>query len=268
MRAVELGEFLRSRRARLDPAAAGFPDTDRRRAPGLRREEVATLAGVTVSWLTKLEQGHAHAVSADVLASLARALRLDDSERAHLYALAGLRSDREDPGAASVTPALRLLLDELDPNPAYILDRAWNIVAFNDAEAALFAPLRAFAEPPNLVELVFCNHELQRLMVDHDEETIRLVAQLRAHRADWPNDGQLGNVIDRLTVSSDRFARLWSTHDVAPFASTRREFAHPRAGRLEFDHHRLAVLDQPGSQLVVYISIPGSNSAGRLRRQT
>lgn len=267
MRAVDLGEFLRSRRARLDPAALGLPDTDRRRAAGLRREEVATLAGVTVSWLTKIEQGHAHAVSTEVLASLARALQLDEAECVHLYALAGLRLDRRT-GSTAVTPALRTLLDELDPNPAYILDRAWYIVAFNDSEGALFPPLRAFTVAPNLLELVFCNKELQRLMVDCDQEAARLVAQLRAHRADWPDDADLAAVIDRLAASSDRFAQLWAANDVAPFASTRREFAHSRAGSLAFDHHRLAVLDQPGYQLVVYTSAGGSHSAQRLRSQT
>src|SRR3954452_5620778 len=120
VRAPELGEFLRSRRARVDPSAVGFP-VDRRRTPGLRREELASLAGVTVSWLAKLEQGQAHAVSTEVLGSLARALRLTEAERDHLFALAGFRTAEHDVDAI-VTDALRTLLVELDPNPAYLLD--------------------------------------------------------------------------------------------------------------------------------------------------
>lgn len=265
MRAAELGEFLRSRRRRLSPTELGFPATDRRRAPGLRREELSAIAGVAVSWLAKLEQGRAQSVSPEVLAALADALRLDAAERAHLFALAGLRSDGPSPSQLQVTPALRTLLDALDPNPAYLLDRTWNIVAWNAAEAALFPGIASHGSSPNLLDLVFGDDDLGRLMVDHDEELVRLVSQLRLHRTDWPEDKGLGALISRLETTSARFAELWRAKDVAPFISTRRAFAHPHAGPLEFDHHRLAVLDQPGAQLVVYTSMPGSDGAARLR---
>ena len=264
MRPVELGEFLRSRRARVDPAAAGFPGSDRRRAAGLRREEVASLAGVAVSWLARLEQGRAHAVSPEVLASLATALRLDEVERAHLFALAGLRTERQPPPASVVTDAQRMLLDALEPNPAYLLDRIWNIVAWNDAEARLFPGLLS-ASAPNLLTLVFGSAELARLMVDHDEEQVRLVSQFRLHCTDWPGDPSLASLIDDLESTSERFEELWAAKDVAPFASTRRLFDHPLAGRLELDHHRFAALDQAGMQLVVYTSAPGTDSVERLR---
>lgn len=261
MRGAELGEFLRSRRRRLDPAAAGFPATDRRRAPGLRREELSSIAGVTVSWLAKLEQGRAHAVSADVLDALAHALGLDAAERAHLFSLAGLRVDRADPPAPRVTPALRALLDALEPHPAYLLDRAWNIVAWNQAELDLYPGVAGGDGVANLLELVFADPDLERLMVDHDAERVRLVAQLRTHWADWPDDPELTDVVERLTASSAPFAELWAAQDVAPFVTTRRVFDHPTRGRIELDHHRLAVLDQPGAQLVVYT--PRGRDAGR-----
>src|SRR5688500_8579351 len=169
MRAAELGEFLRSRRARLRPADAGFPDTDRRRAPGLRREELASISGVTVSWVAKLEQGRAHAVSPEVLRALADALRLDAVEHAHLFSLAGLRAERVADAAggdvASPSPALRTLVDDLDPNPAYVLDRAWDIVAWNRAEATLFPGIvvdAASGRGANLLELVFLDPDLAR----------------------------------------------------------------------------------------------------------
>lgn len=257
MRADELGAFLRSRRTRTDPVAAGFP-SDRRRSPGLRREELAALAGVTVSWVAKLEQGQAHAVSSDVLDALARALRLDDAERSHLFALAGYRLDAPGGAAASVTPALRRLLDDLEPDPAYLLDRSWNIVAWNRAEARLFAGLARFEDagvPPNLLELVFLDEPLGRLMADHDEEQRRLVSQFRLHGTDWPGDPGIAAVVARLRQASTRFAELWDAKDVAPFATTRRTFDHPEEGRIELDHHRLAVLDQPGLQLVVYTRV-------------
>lgn len=251
MRAAELGEFLRSRRARVDPVAAGFP-AQRRRASGLRREELATLAGVTVSWLAKLEQGHAHAVSLDVLGALARALGLNDAERAHLFGLAGYRAEGTAI-AAEVTPALTDLLRELEPNPAYLLDRCWNIVAWNAAEARLFPRLATWeGAAPNLLRLVFLDSGLAALMADHDEELVRLVAQFRLHCADWPDDPAIAELVAGLRASSPRFAQLWDEKDVSPFSTTRRAFRHPVAGRIELDHHRLAVLDQPGMQLVVY----------------
>ena len=252
VRAAELGEFLRSRRTRVDPVAAGFPAIDRRRSSGLRREELSSLAGVAVSWLAKLEQGRAHAVSPDVLDALAHALNLDAAERSHLFALAGLRASHGDPPAPRVTPALRALLAALEPNPAYVLDRSWNIVAWNEAEAELFPQLAKQEGTPNLLELVFHDAELAQLMADHAEECVRLVSQLRAHRADWPDDPELSDVIERLEESSPHFADLWAAHDVAPFMTTRRVFDHPTRGRVELDHHRLAVLDQAGAQLVVY----------------
>lgn len=257
MRAVELGEFLRTRRARLDPADMGFPG-DRRRSPGLRREELAAIAGVTISWLAKLEQGHARAVSVEVLASLARALRLDEAERLHLFALAGFRSDDAPRNGAFLTDALRVLLDELEPNPAYLLDRCWNMVAWNASEAALFPSLGTYSDTtPNLLELVFSDEDLRRLMADHDQELVRLVSQFRLHCTDWPDDPQIDDVVRRLRSASARFTALWDAQDVAPFVTTRRLFDHPTAGRLELDHHRLAVLDQPGMQLVVYTPSPG-----------
>lgn len=265
MRGVELGEFLRSRRARLSPGEVGFPASDRRRAPGLRREELASIAGVTVSWLAKIEQGRAQSVSPEVLAALARALRLDASERDHLFSLAGLRADHDLTSHPHVTPALRILLDQLDPNPAYLLDRAWNIVAWNHAEVALFPGLLRHADGrPNLLELVFADAELAGMMVDHAEEQARLVAQFRLHRTSMPEDDELRALVTRLEATSTTFGVLWHAKDVASFASTRRVFDHPLAGRLEFDHHRLAVLDQDGAQLVVYTSVPGSDSADRL----
>jgi len=251
----------------LSPAELGFPATGRRRAPGLRREELSSFAGVTVSWLAKLEQGRAQSVSAEVLAALAGALRLDAAERAHLFALAGLRFEGPDTSHLQIPPALRTLLDALDPNPAYLLDRTWNIVAWNAAEEKLFPGIVGHGgSPANLLGLVFSDDDLARLMVDHDEELVRLVSQLRLHRTDWPDDDDLAALISRLQTMSARFAELWGAKDVAPFISTRRVFAHPQAGRLEFDHHRLAVLDQPGAQLVVYTSVPGSDSAAILRR--
>ena len=224
---------------------------------------MASAAGVTVSWLARLEQGKAHAVSADVLDALSRALDLDELERAHLFALAGLRLDASSVGLDEVPASVAMLLHALEPCPAYVLDRAWNIVAWNASEAALFPPLTSTPKP-NLLELVFLDERIRRLIVDHDAESAHLVSQFRTHGTDWPGDRSIAEVVERLTAASPDFARRWAAHDVAPLATTRRVFDHPRAGRLELDHQRLAVLDGAGMILVVYLDPPGGDSVARL----
>lgn len=219
-----------------------------------------------MSWLTKLEQGKAHAVSSEVLDALSRALELDRAERLHLFALAGYRVGERSIEEARITPALRVLLAQLEPNPAYLLDRCWNIVAWNDAESRLFPRLLTMSDAtPNLLELVFLDDELYGLMADHDLEQARLVSQFRSHCADWPDDPDIERIVATLRRSSTAFADLWEARDVAPFVSTRRVFDHPDVGRLELDHHRLGVLDQPGMQLVVYTAAPGTDGIMRLQ---
>jgi transcriptional regulator with XRE-family HTH domain len=250
MRRRELGDFIRSRRSRLSP-----PDhagNQRRRVEGLRREELAARAGITHSWLVKLEQGRATSVSTGVLAALARALELDDAERRHLFALAGYRTD-STASDGRITKAIVELLEQLEPNPAYVLDRRWDLVAWNQAEQRLFPPLaESPSRPPNLLELVFVERSLEALMVDIDQERRRLVAQFRAHSADWPDDPDIAVLVDRLRHASSQFDSLWEQHDVEPFTTTRRRFRADDGATFELDHHRLAILDQPGFQLVVY----------------
>ncbi len=253
MRASDLGAFLRSRRTRDELGVRG----QGRRTAGLRREDLAARSGVAHSWIVKLEQGRARSVSADVLAALSRALVLDDAEREHLFALAGYRLGRSR-ADGQVTPALRTLLDQLEPNPAYLLDRRWDLVAWNHAETELFTPLRHLAgTTPNLLELVFLDPDLARLMIDIEEERERLVAQYRAHIVDWPDDPGIAILVDRLRHGSETFRGLWERRDVRTFHSIERRFDHPRATWRSLDHHRLAVLDQPGMQLVVYTPTPG-----------
>jgi transcriptional regulator with XRE-family HTH domain len=263
VQAEELGAFLRTRRERADPALGGWSGSARRRAPGLRREEVAAVAGLTVSWLARLEQGKAQSVSAQVLGALARALRLDELEREHLFALAGLRADPPSAPPTEVPASIIAVLHALEPNPAYVLDRAWNMVAWNSAEARLFPGILERV-PPNLLEFVFCDDRIRSLIVGYEDEAAQLVSQFRTHCTDWPGDPGITEVVDRLCATSDDFAQRWASHDVAPFATTRRVFDHPIAGRLEFEHHRLEVLDQPGTILVAFVDAPGSDSSARL----
>ena len=216
------GRSRRRRVSRRPPAGAGAP----------AREELAALAGVTVSWIAKLEQGNAHAVSPEVLSSVAGALSLNDAERAHLYALAGYRLDDARDADTNVTATLRTLLDALDPNPAYLLDRAWNIIAWNESELWLFPPscARSRRRRRTCSSSSSPTRTWRDSMADHDEEMVRLVSQFRFHCTDWPQDPQIARVVTHLRDMSPAFVRLWDAKDVSPFITTRRVFAHPTAG--------------------------------------
>lgn len=253
MRATELGDFLRTRRERLDPAAVGLPGGTNRRTPGLRREEVAVLAGLGVSWLTRLEQGRANRVSAEVLNGLATALRLSGTERAHLFSLAGVRLATKA-AESSPTAGHRRLVDALNPNPAYLLDHHWNLVAWNTSEQELFPLLREHCGTnPNLLRLFLEHRELQEFIDDWPVEVERLTRQFRAHMALFPSD-TLVELSVELRAKHKAFSDAWERHDVAPLAPKMRVINHP-TGRLSFDQHRLALPDLPGWQLVLFVPI-------------
>lgn len=256
-RAAELGDFLRTRRERLDPSAVGLPRGSNRRTPGLRREEVAVLAGVGASWLTRLEQGRANRVSAEVLAGLANALRLSGTERGHLFSLAGVRLAVE---AVDRSPneSHRRLVDGLNPNPAYLLDHHWNLVAWNQAEEDLFPLLKTSGESPNLLRLFLEHSELRNFIDDWPLEVERLTRHFRAHIAEFPSD-TLVELSTELRAHHKAFSDAWDRHDVAPLAPHIRVINHPR-GQLAFDQHRLALPDHPGWLLVLFIPISPSES--------
>ncbi|MEZ5374626.1 MAG: helix-turn-helix transcriptional regulator, partial [Microthrixaceae bacterium] len=252
--------FLRTRRERVDPSSVGFPQGRNRRTPGLRREELAVLAGIGVSWLTRLEQGRANVVSAEVLDALASALRLNAVERAHLFTLAEVHLN-PDPGSAPLDGPLRRLVDGLDPNPAYLLDHHWNLVAWNDAELELFPLLRDFgaADRPNLLRLFLERRELRSVIDDWSKEIDRLTRQFRFHLANFPDD-ELDQLASELRAAHPEFDASWEQHEVAPAAAHVRVVNAP-AGRLRFDQHRLTLPDRPSWQLVVFIRLPDSSSA-------
>lgn len=244
-----LAEFLRSRRERITPRDAGIPAGPRRRTPGLRREEVAQLSGVSVTWYTWLEQARDITVSRQVLESLARALSLDTAERRHLLALAG-EPPPEPPPADGPGPALQQLVDALDPHPAYLLDAHWNLVAWNRAEAGLIGdPARLPVEERNLLRLMFTDPLLRTLVVDWHGQARHLLAQFRADAEGRVGDPGLERLTRELRETSQEFDTWWAAHDVAGFHANRREFLHARVGLLTFDYVKLAALDAPGVKL-------------------
>jgi len=261
----DLGGFLRARRAALRPPDVGLPAGARRRTPGLRREEVALLAGVSVSWYTWLEQGRAVNASAEVLDALARVLRLDPVEHAHLHALAG-RGHRPAPvPSQEVPPALRDMLAALEPHPAYVLGPAWHYLAWNAAHARLFPQLEGLpAHERNLVWLVFTHAAARTLIADWEDEARRVLSQFRADTAPHRGARAVTDLVARLREASPEFRAWWPRHDVAGFATRTRRFRHPVAGPLEFAHLQLTPDGAPGLRVVVHAPVPGDDSAARL----
>src|SRR4051794_32790089 len=177
---AELGEFLKSRRARISPATVGLPSRSRRRTPGLRREEVADLAGVGLTWYTWLEQGREIRVSPEVLTGIARALQLEPAERAHLFRLAGHAPPTTEPTAATISPRLQRVLDCWDPFPAHVAGRRRDVLAWNRASEAINGWSRLTADLRNLLRFVFLVPTTRRLLVDWEQEAALSVAAFRA----------------------------------------------------------------------------------------
>jgi transcriptional regulator with XRE-family HTH domain len=252
-RRAELGKFLKTRRARLSPADFDMPAGSRRRTPGLRREELALLAGVGVSWYTWLEQGREINVSTQVLDALAGTLRLDRAERWHMYVLAEAVPVAVSSGRCSVTEAITEILHALDPLPAVVVDARFNMLAENDAYQDLF---RYWHTLPcihrNSMWCTFTEPSARDKHPQYDETTRTQVARFRAAYArhvgepDWEED------IRRLSAMSSEFAELWARHEVAEFQPSIRTFIHPVAGPLTFTTSELQVPATPEARLAVY----------------
>ncbi|WP_051798268.1 helix-turn-helix transcriptional regulator [Streptomyces sp. NRRL S-337] len=256
-----LAEFLRSRRERVPPADAGLPAGPRRRTPGLRREEVAVLSGVSVTWYTWLEQARDISVSRQVLHSLARALRLSAAETRHLFALAG-QPLPEPAGDHPGGPELQRLVDALDPHPAYLLAPNWDLLAWNRAEAGLIGdPAHWDAAERNLLRLVFTRPGIRTLLTDWDGQARALLEQYRASADRHPGDPEFRRLTGELRARSEEFRAWWATHDVADFRPARREFDHPSLGRLTFDYVKLAAVDAPGVTLVSCLPADAATAA-------
>ncbi|WP_079191437.1 helix-turn-helix transcriptional regulator [Streptomyces sp. CB00455] len=266
---AELGEFLRSRRARLRPGDVGLPDYGRhRRVPGLRREELAQLAGVSVAYYTRLEQGSGHNVSTEVLDAIAGALRLDGTEREHLTHLARPRTRRrrQSPRPQQVRPELRTLLDAMEGVPAYLVGRRQDVLGWNRLAAAVFGDFGAL--PPqerNLVRLVFLDQATAELYADWECRACEVVSNLRMYAGRHPDDEQLSALVGELSVKNEEFRRLWAAHTVADKTHGVKSLRHPLVGRIDLAFETLTLPDDPAQFLVTFHPAPGSPSADALR---
>ncbi|GAA2213878.1 helix-turn-helix transcriptional regulator [Nonomuraea monospora] len=257
-RREQLRDFLRACRARLAPGDVGMVAVGRRRTPGLRREEVAVLAGVGVSWYTWLEQGRDINVSAEVLDAIGRALRLSEPERAHLYLLAGLNPPLPGGtrGGAEVTPELRRLLDAWTPRPAILRDSRWNLLAINAATRAVFGYDDV---DHNCLVSFFTNARYRGMHVQWDAVAPAVVAAFRADAGHAPGDPEFGRLVDDLSAVSPEFAGLWARHEVGAPVQAVKAVRHPAAGDLYFEMTTLTVADRPDWHLELYNPLPGTD---------
>jgi transcriptional regulator with XRE-family HTH domain len=266
---AELAEFLRARRAAVRPEQVGLPAGRGRRTPGLRREEVALLAGVSLTWYTWLEQGRRINASRDVLRALARALRLDEAGVDHLLSLAEPTSPAGDErplvSPDDVPTALTRLTNRLDPAPAYVLGPHWEFAAWNGAEERLYPRLaRLDGVRRSLMWVLFADPHTRDLIVDWDIHARQALAEFRAATTAVRNDAVMAELIDRVSAESDEFAEWWPEHDVASFESRLRRFNHPHAGRLTFEYQLLVPAEWPELRVVTQLPVPGDDSAERL----
>jgi transcriptional regulator with XRE-family HTH domain len=254
LRRRELADFLRSRRERLAPADVGLPAGGRRRTPGLRREEVAQLAGVGVTWYTWLEQGRDIHVSDQVLEAIARELRLDPHERRHLFILGGSGVPASDGDAEVVSPEVRAVLDKLHPFPAFVSNGRYDLLATNRAYRVLVGDVDALPlEERNSLWLIFAKETTSRCFVDRDEARGRMVAQLRASMAEHVADPAYKCLVKRLHQVSPEFAALWARHEVAHPEGGRKRVLHRDLGLLQFTHTHSWLTPGTGLRLVTYV---------------
>ncbi|MCF6475894.1 helix-turn-helix domain-containing protein [Nonomuraea sp. MG754425] len=267
---AEVREFLSSRRARITPEQAGLPAYGgHRRVQGLRREEVALLAGVSVDYYVRMERGNLSGASDSVLASLARALRLDEAERDHLFSLAraaGPAARRRPAPPAGVRPGTRQVLDAITDAPAWVRNACHDIVAMNRLARALYAPVLADPRrPANTTRFVYLDPAAREFFVDWDRIAGDAAAMLRLEAGRDPYDRGLIELVGELSTRSEVFRRRWASHDVKFHRSGRKRLRHPVVGQLDLDFASMELPSEPGLTLNVYTAAPGSPAADGLR---
>ena len=261
----ELARMLRTWRARLAPSQAGLPAHADRRTPGLRREELAVLAGVSIDYVVRLEQGRASAPSAQVCVALARALRLSDVEQAHLLQLAGHAIGRGRVGRL-VPASVRRLIDRLDESPIAVFDAMWTLLSWNRMWAALMGDPSALDEQDRNVVWRYFTHPSGKIdfsPAERENFEAATVADLRVTAARYPDDPRLHTLIERLCLASDNFRARWEARAVAEHVHAVKTVRHPEVGALELDCDVLST-QQGDLHIVVYTAAPDSPAASKL----
>jgi transcriptional regulator with XRE-family HTH domain len=262
---TELGAFLRARRARINPGDVGLPaGTTTRRTPGLRREEVATLAGISIDYYIRLEQGKETNPSPSVVDSLARTLQLGPDEHDHLRQLAWRSSHtpseaRPTSRPTAVRPGIELLLESLRPLPAQVSTRTGYMLAWNPGGLRLLAGMEKYPRGQrNGVRFVFLDPAARALFPDWEDQLVGSVAYLRALAGELPDSVELAQLIGELLVKSPEFARLWQRYDIGTHTHGSKRFTHPEVGRITLRYQAMQLDGTDGHSLVVYLAEPGT----------
>ncbi len=266
----EVGDFLRSRRARVQPEEVGLPGHGRRRVPGLRREEVAQLAGVSVDYYIRLEQGRGSSVSDAVLDAIGRVLRLDATEQEYLRTVArpaatARRGSAAGPAPQKVRPGLRLLLDTIEKVPAFVLGRRMDVLAWNALGDAVVGFSQMAPADRNMPRQVFLDPRAREFYPDWPAVAAETVAHLRLDAGKHPRDRKLATLVGELSLGSADFRRLWADHQVKEKTYGAKRMLHPVAGELVLPYETLTVSGDTDQMLVVYTPEPGSQTEERVR---
>jgi len=270
----EVREFLTTRRARIAPEQVGLATTGARRVPGLRRSEVATLAGLSVEYYARLERGQIAGASSSVLEALTRALQLDETERAHLFDLARAadgvptsgRVRRRTPTKAASRLSLQWALDAITEGVAFVRDPRQNLLATNTLGRAFYSPVIGDGgRTPNLARFQFLDPASRDFYPDWERFSEMCVGIMRTEAGRDPHDRGLQDLVGELSTRSEIFRRLWADHNVRTHGSGTKRFEHPVVGELTLVYEELAITAEPGLVLMVYTAEPGSPSAERLR---
>jgi transcriptional regulator with XRE-family HTH domain len=266
---AELAAFLCARRARLSPRQAGLPETGspgRRRTPGLRRQEVAQLAGMSVDYYIRLEQGRGPHPSRQVLTALARALMLTGDERDYLFRVAGESPPPAVGPSREITPGIRHLLDSMPDTPAYVVDAAYNVLAWNRLATHFIGDLSGY-EDRNMIRWTFRRGPADLMWTDQHfvRFTRATVADLRAAYARYPGDTAVESLVTEMLALSPRFAEMWAEHEVEVRGPMLKYVDHPQVGPLEFECQVLQITDT-GQRLIAYCAAPGSPTEAAFRQ--
>jgi transcriptional regulator with XRE-family HTH domain len=267
----QIRDFLSTRRARITPEQAGLPAYGgNRRVKGLRREEVAMLAGVSVDYYVRMERGNLGGASEGVLEALAKALQLDEAERTHLLALAkesaAGTTRRRKPVAMTVRPAIQQVLDAMTDAPAWVRNGRHDIVAMNQLARALYSPVLADPKrPANTTRFVYLSPDAEKFFVDYDRIANDAAAMLRLEAGKNPHDKALIELVGELSTRSGLFRQRWASHDVQFHRSGQKRLRHPVVGQLDLNFESMELASAPGLQLNVYTAPAGSPSADALK---
>jgi transcriptional regulator with XRE-family HTH domain len=272
---AEIRDFLTSRRAKITARQAGLPDAGQRRVAGLRRTEVATLAGVSVEYYSRLERGALAGVSASVLEAIARALQLDDAERSHLFHLAhaaagttdGTRPRRRTAKRWTPPPSLQWVLDTITAGPAIVRNGRMDLLAANQLGRAMHSSLYAYAPDgrPNFARYTFLDEDSRRFYPEWEEAADVCVAILHTEAGRDPYDKDMHDLVGELSTRSEAFRRRWSSHNVRYHGAGTKQFHHEAVGRLALAYESVDMISEPGFTLTIYAAEPGSSSEQNLK---